>query len=201
MTIVCLGDSLTYGYEVKRSAVWPFLTEEASGERTLNKGVNGLMTAGMLGCFARDVIRENARVVLLMGGANDILSGLAPHEPERNMATMIGRAKNAGIVPLLGIPVPFCPPIREDWAAMADFPAKTPVYETYTGNLRALAEAEGCGIVDFRAGTAGFIRDTGMAPRSLYIDGIHLNEAGHRLFADIFILSLRRDGLIPTKGL
>lgn len=201
MTIVCLGDSLTYGYEVKRSAAWPFLAGKTSGERILNKGVNGLMTAGMLACFAQDVIRENARIVLLMGGANDILSGLAPREPERNMATMIGRAKNVGIVPLVGIPVPFCPPIREDWAAMADFPAKTPEYETYIDNLRALAATEGCGIVDFRAGTTGFARDVGMDPRSLYTDGIHLNEAGHRLFADIFVLSLRKYGLLPTNGL
>lgn len=201
MTIVCLGDSLTYGYEVKRSAAWPFLAGEASGERVLNKGVNGLMTAGMLARFAQDVIRENARIALLMGGANDILSGLAPCVPELNMTTMISRARNAGIVPLVGIPVPFCPPIREDWAVMADFPARMPVYETYIGKLRALAATEGCGIVDFRAGAAGFVRDVGMAPRSLYSDGIHLNEAGHRLFADIFILSLRRDRLIPEKGL
>ena len=201
MTIVCLGDSLTYGYEVRRAATWPALAAKESGARILNRGVNGLMTAGMLACFSRDVVNEKARAVLLMGGANDILAGFAPDEPERNMRAMIRRAGEAGIVPLVGIPLPFRPPIREDWAAMADFPDRTPVYEAYVANLPALAEAEGCGIVDFRSGAAGFLRDTGRDPRSLYSDGIHLNEDGHKLFAAVFLLSLTQNGFIPAKGL
>ena len=191
VTIVCLGDSLTYGYEVSRQKVWTALAREESGVPFINRGVNGLMTAGMLACFNRDVIGEKAGAVLLMGGANDILSGLGPAEPEKNMAVMIDRAKEAGITPLVGIPIPFCPPIREDWAAMADFPERTPVYERYVENLRDLAEAKACAVVDFRAGLAEHARLTGIAQRALYGDGIHLNEEGHRVFAAILLRTLR----------
>lgn len=198
MTIVCLGDSLTYGYEVERPAVWTALAAETTGERIVNKGVNGLMTAGMLASFAQAVVRENADAVLLMGGANDILSGLSPDEPEKNMATMIKRAEDAGIRPLVGVPVPFCPPIRDDWAAMADFPARTPVYEEYVRTLRKLAERTACAVVDFRSGMEQHIRETGCGARSLYIDGIHLNRDGHRLFAETFVSTLRVLGVIPA---
>lgn len=190
MTIVCLGDSLTYGYEVKRSAAWPALAARMTGETVLNKGVNGIMTAGMLSLFARDVVGKGADTVMLMGGANDILSGLDPAEPERAMGEMVRRARHAGITPLVGIPVPFCPPIREDWAEQADFAALGPRYDDYAEQLRRLAASGHCGIVDFRFGMASHCAATGVLPRSLHLDGIHLNEAGHSLFADIFVQTL-----------
>lgn len=197
MSIVCLGDSLTYGYEVKRSAAWPALAARMTGETVRNKGVNGIMTAGMLSLFARDVVGEGADAVMLMGGANNILSGLEPAEPERLMAEMVRRAQRAGITPLVGIPVPFCPPIREDWAAQADFAAYGPLYDEYAELLRRLAASLRCAAVDFRSGMAARLAQTGMAPHSFYLDGIHLNEAGHSLFADIFVQALRGLELAP----
>ena len=191
MTLICLGDSLTYGYEVRRSRVWPALAAEKSGARILNKGINGLMTSGMLACFARDVLEEKPDAVLLMGGANDILAGLGPEEPLGNMAAMVERAENAGIAPLIGIPVPFCPPIREDWAAMADFPSRTPVYEAFVDRLHTLALERARAIVDFRSALAGYAREAGVPSRSVYLDGIHLNEDGHRLFAETLATVLR----------
>lgn len=191
MTIVCLGDSLTYGYEVKRSATWPALAARMTGETVRNKGVNGIMTAGMLSLFARDVIGEGADTVMLMGGANDILSGLSPAKPERAMAEMVKRARHAGITPLVGIPVPFCPPIREDWADQEDFATLGPLYDGYAEQLRRLAASLHCTAVDFRSGMASHLAQTNTLPRSFYLDGIHLNEAGHCLFADIFVQTLR----------
>lgn len=199
MTIVCLGDSLTYGYEVKRPAAWPALAARMTGETVLNKGVNGIFAAGMLSLFARDVIGKNADIVILMGGANDILSGLAPAEPERAMAEMIKRARRAGITPLVGIPVPFCPPIREDWAMQADFAALGPLYDEYAERLRLLAAASRCAVADFRSGMTAHLAQTGAEPRSLFLDGIHLNTAGHRLFAGVFVQSLRGANLIQNR--
>lgn len=200
MTIVCLGDSLTYGYEVARPKTWPALAAEETGERILNRGVNGLMTTGMLATFTRDVINEKAHTVLLMGGANDILSGLDLSEPEKNMAEMIGRAQAAGIRPLLGIPVPFCPPIREDWDSMADFPGLSPLYSAYMNRLLAIAAARGCGIVDFRSGMSEHVRKAGGDARSYFGDGIHLNEKGHAVFAAVFIQALRDNGILKKNA-
>jgi len=191
ITLICLGDSLTYGYGVRRSLVWPTLAAKESGVRILNRGVNGLLTGGMLASFSRDVITQKPGAVLLMGGANDIMTGLKPEEPLKNMVDMTKQAENAGIVPLVGIPIPFCPPIREDWAEATDFPALSPVYETYAANLRTLAMEHSCVIVDFRNAMTEHIQKTGFTPQSLYLDGIHLNEDGHRLFAQTLVRVIR----------
>jgi lysophospholipase L1-like esterase len=194
--IVCLGDSLTYGYAVDRKHVWPALAEKELGIPVLNRGVNGLMTAGMLGLCTQDLVNGETNAVMLMGGANDILSGLDAAEPLGNMATLIDKVRGMGGVPLCGIPIPFCPPIRKDWAAMADFPKKTPVYERYAERLRALAREKACPAVDFRAGLAGHTESVGVAMRSFYIDGVHLNGDGHRVFAAVFIRALRECALV-----
>ena len=191
MTIVCLGDSLTYGYEVSRRQVWTDLAKRETGVPIDNRGVNGLMTAGMLALCNRDVLARETRAVYIMGGANDILSGMDIAEPERGMAALVDKIRAAGILPVVGIPIPFCPPIREDWAALADFPERTPVYEQYVARLRNLTTDLDCPVVDFRVALADHARSAGLTPRSLYLDGIHLNEDGHRVFAAAFVRNLR----------
>jgi lysophospholipase L1-like esterase len=195
MKIVCLGDSLTYGYEVRRSRVWPTLTAKKSGAMVLNRGISGITTTGMLGNFHRDVIAEGAELVLLMGGANDILFNLDAEGAEKNLDIMAQRALAAGIRTFIGIPSPLCPPIREDWLAMADFAAALPVYERYLKRLYAFVRERGYACVDF----CGAIRDkaekNGIPLRSLLTDGVHLNEQGHQVFADCFLQTLQEAGL------
>ena len=41
MKIVCLGDSLTYGYGVPRKDGWVSLAAQATGHTLVNKGVSG----------------------------------------------------------------------------------------------------------------------------------------------------------------
>ena len=41
MDILCLGDSLTYGYGVPREESWCALASRLTGHRFLNHGVNG----------------------------------------------------------------------------------------------------------------------------------------------------------------
>ena len=197
MTIICLGDSLTYGYEVPRKYIWTALAEQETGMSVCNKGVNGLLTEGMLALCNQTVLTEDTTAVYLMGGANDILAGMDVQEPERNMARLVAKIRAAGIPPVIGIPIPFCPPIREDWAAMADFPTKIPIYERYVDRLRILAKTLDCATVDFRAALARHTRENAVAPCTLYGDGIHLNKDGHRIFATAFVQSLRELAFIP----
>ena len=197
MKLVCQGDSITYGYEVRRSAVWTRLFQNQTGIETLNRGENGITTVGMMHRFSFDVLAENPDAVLIMGGGNDILSNLGTEEPEKNITEMIRRANTAGIRVLLGIPSPFCPPIREDWAAMADFPAMIPVYDAFAERLKLLAKSLKADTVDFRSGVARHIAQTGLPQRELYLDGIHLNEKGHGVFASILAERFAELGLLP----
>jgi len=50
MKLVCLGDSLTYGYKIKPSEAWPSLiiSQKCDNVEVLNKGILGDTTGGML---------------------------------------------------------------------------------------------------------------------------------------------------------
>ena len=41
MTLICLGDSLTYGFGIPRHRVWPSLLAKTTGMKVLNWGING----------------------------------------------------------------------------------------------------------------------------------------------------------------
>ena len=75
-TIICLGDSLTYGYGVRRAQCWTELAAKMSGWNVVNRGICGDTTGGML-VRLREILREeigerDERCFLLMGGCNDI---------------------------------------------------------------------------------------------------------------------------------
>ena len=43
MKIVCLGDSLTYGYGVPQKDGWVSLAAQATGHTLVNRGVSGVL--------------------------------------------------------------------------------------------------------------------------------------------------------------
>ena len=73
--ILCLGDSLTYGFGLPRGLVWTALCAAQTGAELLGRGVNGNTTGGMLAVLPDLLVREHPDAVLLMGGTNDIAYG------------------------------------------------------------------------------------------------------------------------------
>ena len=73
--ILCLGDSLTYGFGLPRGLVWTALCAAQTGAELLGWGVNGNTTGGMLAVLPDLLVREHPDAVLLMGGTNDIAYG------------------------------------------------------------------------------------------------------------------------------
>ena len=107
MKVVCLGDSLTYGYGVPRKDCWASLTAARTGHTLVTRGVNGDTTGGMLARFGRDVLEERPQRVLLMGGANDIIYGGSDAPARRNLMAMVRPAEAAVIRPMVGL-ADFC---------------------------------------------------------------------------------------------
>ena len=48
MKLICLGDSLTFGYGVRVSQRWTHLCAQDTGWKIVNEGVSGDTTGGML---------------------------------------------------------------------------------------------------------------------------------------------------------
>ena len=73
MKLLCLGDSLTYGYDVRPQERWTTLVSNRSTIEIDNKGQCGDTTAGMVFRLHQlDLIGYDAFFV--MGGSNDISS-------------------------------------------------------------------------------------------------------------------------------
>ena len=187
MKIVCVGDSLTYGYRVPRRKVWTALAAERAGMEVLNRGVTGDTTGGMLARFGRDALDARPDAVFLMGGVNDLIMGAGAGVVHANLSAMVHQAFAAGCAPVLGVPIPLLPDeVREDWRRMADFPSLVGAVRELREWLGLFARTFGVQLVDFYTLFTGL----GEAIGEYYLDGMHPNLRGNGLMADRFCAEL-----------
>lgn len=186
MKLVCLGDSLTYGYGVPRRDCWVSRAAEATGHTLVNRGVNGDTTGGMLARFGRDVLSQRPDRVLLMGGANDIIFGGGDAPARLNLAAIAHQAAANRIRPMIGLPPPvYAGGIPEPWLALTDYRALVPVFAAYREWLVRFAGTFGFRTVDFAV--PGLLPPEGHIH---YLDGLHPDKEGHRLMAEAAIAAL-----------
>lgn len=187
-TLICLGDSLTFGLRVPRSQSWPRLVAEKAGVDVVNLGISGDTTSGMLARLQtllqnadRHLSPECMPLVLVMGGSNDIFYAGTDAGARANLGAMVHQLKQAHMVPVVGIPVPVA---AEDapaqWGQLADFGEAARMLEDYSRWLHSFCRAFGIACVDFRQ---DFLDPQGGVRRELFADGLHPNARGHEVMA------------------
>lgn len=183
MKIVCIGDSLTEGYGVRRSENWVALLNERSENEFVNKGISGDTTGGMLARFQRDVIDEKPQYVIIMGGANDFIMGDSLGSVRANIMAMVHQAYHHRIIPILGTGIKAdAETFRRDWAEITD-----------VGRLNEKTAAHRDWIIQF-CGTFNtkyidFYAELENRADKKYgnglFDGLHPSKEGHRILSDI----------------
>lgn len=73
--IVCLGDSLTYGFPYGPGVSWVAYVSRICGLSLSNAGVNGNTMEDMAARFDRDVLAKKPATVVILGGSNDAFWG------------------------------------------------------------------------------------------------------------------------------
>lgn len=169
--IVCIGDSITFGQHlIDDRKAWPWLVEGTVSSR----GVPGDTTRLGLERFPRDVQAECPAVCIIQFGHNDCnrwetdrgLYRVSPRAYKANLEEMVERARTFGAVPLL---CTLTPSYRSDTHALD--------VQRYDSLLRRVADEEAVRLIDVRVAFAD--------DRSLVMeDGLHLTEAGHRVYAE-----------------
>ena len=168
-TLVFLGDSLTAGLGLSQEQAFPALIEahlksEGRPWKVVNAGVSGDTTAG--GAARLDwVYQQKVDLLFVCLGANDGLRGLPVAETERNLRTILDRARREGSqVVLAGIQLPenYGPDYRTAFARI--FPR--------------LAKEYRIPLLPF------LLEGVAMDPRLNQADGIHPNAEGARVVAD-----------------
>lgn len=163
---VFLGDSLT-DYAP---------TQELFGAQALNRGIAGDLVADMAK-RASEVARHTPSVVVLWGGTNDLLAGLACDDVVRQMLSLAGRLKHSSPQARLIVLGP--PPVA---ARLAENPPG------FQAAIKCVNQklAERMSEVDAVFGnTASVLADSSGELKTAYsFDGVHLNGEGYRVWTE-----------------
>lgn len=106
MKLLCIGDSITFGYELEVDKRWTSLLANELGIDVINSGINGDTTAGMLARFNEAILSHKPTHTIILGGTNDLWFGLKDEVIIANIYVMCKQAVYNNILPIVGIPTP-----------------------------------------------------------------------------------------------
>jgi len=178
--VVCLGDSITYGYPYGPRASWVEICAEKMSLEMVNKGISGDTTGQMRKRFARDVTALDPAYVIILGGANDALGGVTLAEVRENIGAMVDDAFAAGVCPVLGLPTPV------DSVILGSFPLEdvaefTGDMDSFRNWMKEFADEWLLPALDFY--TPLLDPETGRANPAYFVDDGHPNTDGYRILA------------------
>lgn len=194
--VVALGDSLTTGFQsygsfgnteistpytdiltdrVRRDFLPSSLVVEID-----NRGVIGELTEQMLARFSFDVIQLSPKIVIILGGSNDLGWGLDPGEIFSSLRGMYDLSQKSGIVPV-ACTVP----------SILGFDEGISPRKVLNNLIVKHSRKSGLRCVDLFSVLAD--PDTGRLASQYSADGLHLSAGGYRKVGD----AIYEDGLEP----
>lgn len=168
--IIAFGDSLTAGFGLAEKESYPYLLQEklrADGYdyEVVNAGVSGDTTAGGLERIDWSLEQDNAQILILELGANDMLRGLSVPQMKKNLDAIIKKAKAKNITVLLCGLFPPDAPVSKDQNAFAVA-------------YRDLAKENNVAFLPFLLENVGGVKTLNQA------DGIHPNFEGEKIMTE-----------------
>lgn len=175
--VVCLGDSITYGFPYGPEASWVELCGRSLGIEMINRGINGDTTQGMWLRFGRDVAPLNPAYVVIMGGANDAFIGYSLDEVAESVTDLVEEAYENGICPLIGLPAP----VNLGTYVPDDVGIASRALDSFRDWMKEFADEQLLPVVDFY--TPLLDKATGAAHPGYFLDEAHPNKLGYMVMA------------------
>lgn len=181
---VFIGDSITENWKAIDA-------HGGKAARWVNRGISGSNTSQMLLRFEDDAVALTPRVIVIMGGTNDLRAYAGSPEAvvdgafarvTRNITAMTDIATGRGIHVVLSA----VPPVGRDTGRIARDPAGVRRINTW---IAEFARARGLGFVDYDVVLAD---GEGYMKPELSPDGIHPNDAGYRLMLPLIDAAVAR---------
>lgn len=189
--IVCLGDSVVYGYGTYRECAWPWLAGKKLGLHILNKGENGDTADGMNVRFDEDVIFNRPKEVFIMAGANDILMGIPQSHTCESVDMMVQKALRAGIFPIIGIPLQVDGEmLKKCWFSFYSISDTQILFAKYREWLLDYCKQHQLPAVDFQKEFPRYLKQGGI--NCGFQDGVHPTKDGYRIMSEIFCDTYKR---------
>ncbi len=104
--IVALGDSITWGFPGGPPTSWVRRVADALNIDITNLGING-DTLQDIRARVATVIAAAPAACIVMGGTNDVALGRPVEAMAEDLTATVEALANAGIRPLVGMPIPF----------------------------------------------------------------------------------------------
>ena len=160
-TIICFGDSLTYGTGASKGMDYPSQLSQMLNKPVINAGVPGDTTGRALSRLDRDVLSKNPDIVLITLGGNDLKNGVSKDSAFRNFRKIVESLQKQGAEVIVG---------------GLKFPLRD---RGYGSGYQELAAQTGAVLIpDIFEGIMG--------NRKLMSDPIHPNDAGYKIIAQRF---------------
>ena len=175
--IVCIGDSITYGFPYGEEASWTRLLAEATGHLIINKGINGNTTGDMLTRFSRDVLAHDPDYVIIMGGANDVVWRESVDRITWHLNEMYKLAAQKGIKVVFGLPTPI------------DYDESERRLQRVRDWMIKFAAANNLATIDFHR---AFFDAEGILQEELLLDGARRTREGYRRMFEVIPLEIFR---------
>ena len=175
--ILCIGDSLTFGYGVGKDKSWVSLLETKEN-KFINKGVNGDTSTGILSRIYENLKLYNPNICLILCGSNDILMNKPLDLILDNIKLMVDDCLLLKITPvILSPPKIYSSLASVKWDKYIDYERCNLLLSTYSKNLELFCKKNNLLYIDI---------NSKLKPSpSNYTDGLHLSLEGNILVCNI----------------
>lgn len=182
MSIVCIGDSLTFGYGVEKEEGWVSILSTKVKEKIINKGVPGNTMYEMKERFVKDVIKPAPNKVLIMGGTNDIFLNGSLNDILNNIDAMVKLSIKNEIIPIIITPIPVNGDIKyKTWFENMDYKKVNEKLSNLRKSIVQYGKKENIKVIDL--GT--ILLEKSKMKYHFLNDGIHVSKEMHREIAEI----------------
>lgn len=180
MNLLCLGDSLTYGYDVAYEYRWTTRLSKEKGISVCNEGLCGDTTSGML-YRARHMNLSRFDAFFFMGGSNDILMDISPDQVRQNLEAIARLFQDEKKAAYIGVPIlTKAESALFGWQGRSDVARHNEALRSHRQWLLQLAEQYRFTVIDFYG---AMLQAEQEGQTNLYADGVHPNEKGYAVMA------------------
>lgn len=209
-TIVAFGDSITAPRE--NIVVYSdLLRKEFEGRNVnvINAGIGGNTTAHGKARFEKDVLAREPDLVIMQFGNNDSAVDVWKDPPadkprvsitdyEKNLREMISTLKKRGAKVILVTPLPtrWTPKLKNMYGKPPYDPNDPNGFnfqkKKYIAKLKKIAKDEKVPLIDLFSVYFDYDRREGQTMDELFIDGMHPNNKGQQIEADLLIRQIEK---------
>jgi acyl-CoA thioesterase-1 len=179
--VVFLGDSITDAWR---------LNEYFTGRDFVNRGIAGQTTLQMIARFEQDVVSLNPKLVVVLGGTNDIAAGVSVDQIEANLITLGDLAKAHGIKTIFASILPVSDYHKADdprFEMTLNRPPET--IQAINNWMRGWCQSQGSTYVDYYS---AMVDSAGRMQADLSDDGLHPNGKGYRVMSAVALEAIGR---------